>query len=364
MLYHYAKYYLTPVLALTGFTGAMIGGPWMWMGLTIVFAVVIGGDALFGEDPKLREYKYPWLIKLPLHLALPMITVTLFVMAWSAGSGETDFLGIGAFLGKIFDYDFIAARNNSLWTQHLGAVIGTGFLVAGYGTNVAHELTHRVKDRWACIEGRWILAASCNADFSIEHVYGHHVTVGTDEDPATAKRGENVYAFFLRSTIMGHVHAWKCETARLKKKNQSIWSWHNLMLTGYLMSLCWMALFYYAAGWVGLLFFFAQAFIAKFILEVVNYMEHYGLRRKPGEPVGPQHSWNTNKTMSSIVLYTLTRHSAHHEKPRTPFWQLDPYPDAPQMPYGYLTNILICLVPPLWFSIIGPRLKQWDTAYA
>ncbi len=362
-MYHYAKYYLTPLLSPVGLIGMLLGGHWMWLGMAVLTVVVIGGDAVFGEDPELHEYKFPWIIKIPLHLALPLIFLTLFVFAWAVGSPESDFLGIGAALGNVFSYDFIAARNSSVWSDYLGALLGTGFLVAGYGTNVAHELTHRIKDRWSCIEGRWLLSASCNADFSIEHVYGHHVTVGTDEDPATANRGENVYSFFIRSMIMGHFHAWGCEKKRLERKNQSIWSWHNLMFSGYLMSVCWIVLFYYAAGFAGVFFFLGQALFAKFILEVVNYMEHYGLKRKPGEHVGPQHSWNTNKRMSSIVLYTLTRHSAHHEKPRVAFWELDPYVDAPQMPYGYLTTILICLVPPLWYRIMAPRLEKWDVAY-
>ncbi len=362
-MYHYIKYFLTPSLAPIGFVGVLLGGHWMWLGMIILTVVVIGGDALLGEDPKLQAYKYPWINEIPLHLALPLITVSLDVYAWALGTGESDFLGIGSFLSSLVSYDFITARNNSTWTDLLGALLGSGFLVAGYGTNVAHELTHRVKDRLACIEGRWLLAASCNADFSIEHVYGHHVTVATKEDPATANRGENVYTFFFRSTIMGHVHAWGCEVKRLKKKGQSILSIHNLMFTGYLMSICWMLLFYYAAGGFGVLMFLGQALFAKFILEVVNYMEHYGLKRKAGEPVGPQHSWNTNKRMSGIILYTLTRHSAHHEKPKVAYWKLDPYPDAPQMPFGYLTTIIICLVPPLWYNTMKSKIENWDLKY-
>ncbi len=129
------------------------------------------------------------------------------------------------------------------------------------------------------------------------------------------------------------------------------------------MSICWMLLFYYAAGIFGVLMFLGQALFAKFILEVVNYMEHYGLKRKSGEAVGPQHSWNTNKRMSGIILYTLTRHSAHHEKPKVVYWKLDPYPDAPQMPFGYLTTIIICLLPPLWYNVMRSKIENWDLKY-
>ena len=93
-------------------------------------------------------------------------------------------------------------------------------------------------------------------------------------------------------------------------------------------------------------------------------MEHYGLYRNPEQRVGPEHSWNTNKRMSGMVLFSLTRHSSHHEKPRLKYWKLDPYIEAPQMPFGYLTTTLICLIPPLWYKIMAPRLVEWDSKYA
>ena len=136
------------------------------------------------------------------------------------------------------------------------------------------------------------------------------------------------------------------------------------MITGYMMSISWCAVFYIAGGVFGLILFLGQAAFAKFILEVVNYMEHYGLFRKTEEPIGPQHSWNTNQRMSSMVLFSLTRHSAHHKKPTIKFWKLNPYADAPQMPYGYLTTLVICLIPPLWYRTISPALKEWEQRYA
>jgi alkane 1-monooxygenase len=363
-IYHYAKYYLTPLLAIAAMSGVLLGGYWMWLGFWVLLVIVVGGDAFLGEDSSKPPYRFPSLIELPLHLALPLLTLLLISFAWSLGTGEKDFLKIGATLNGLFPYDFLAGRDKTGPLDHIGGLISVGFTVAGYGTNVAHELTHRVKSHPSMFEGRWILSMSCNSDFSIEHVYGHHVTVGTEEDPATARRGENVYLFFLRSTLMGHLSAWRLELRWLRKNGQSNWFWDNRMTKGYLMSLVWVAMFFYAGGVKGLLFFLGQALFAKFILEVVNYMEHYGLWRRPDEPIRPHHSWNTNKRMSGMVLYSLTRHSAHHEKPRIPFWNLDPYTQAPQMPYGYLTTIFVCLLPPLWYRVIDPGLRDWDLHYA
>ena len=212
----YMKYYIVPFLSLSVLIGIFLGGHWMWLGLAVLFVVVIGGDAVLGEDASQPEYSHPWLIELPLHLALPLIIILLLSFAWTTGSVREDFLGIGKLLSGLFSYDFLAARDSNMWSDYVGAVLGVGFVVAGYGTNVGHELTHRIKDRVAMLEGRWLLSASCNADFSIEHVYGHHVTVGTDEDPATARKGENVYTFFIRSTVFGHISAWKHELKRLR----------------------------------------------------------------------------------------------------------------------------------------------------
>jgi len=214
----YMKYYITPFLLFSVLIGIFLGGHWMWLGLAVLFLVVIGGDAVLGEDASRPKYSHTWLIELPLHLALPLIIILFLSFAWATGSTNTDFLHIGELLSGLFAYDIFLARDSNMWSDYLGAVLGVGFIVAGYGTNVGHELIHRIKDRVSMLEGRWLLSASCNADFSIEHVYGHHVTVGTDEDPATARKGENVYTFFIRSTVFGHISAWKHELKRLRKK--------------------------------------------------------------------------------------------------------------------------------------------------
>lgn len=364
MFLHYAKYYLTPLLVPFVLLGLFTGGPWLWGGFVVLAALLVAGDALLGEDTAEPAYRHPWLLEIPLQLALPILAVVLIALAWAAGPAGSDFLGLGALVHAWTGYDALAARAGNAWWHYVGAVLSVGFIVAGYGTNVAHELCHRVTRKGHVMISRWILAMSCNADFSIEHVHGHHANVCTHKDPATARRGETVYAFFLRSTIMSHVSAWEIELARLRRRGFSPWSWRNQMVTGILMSVAWAGLFYWAAGWFGVGIFLAQALVAKFVLEVVNYMEHYGMVREPGKKVMPHHSWNTNRRMSGMILYSLTRHSAHHEKGSKPFWSLPAYADAPEMPQGYLTTIFLCLVPPLWKRIIDPKLAAWDRDYA
>ena len=361
---NYLQYYLVAFLTLLIVPSIYLGGAWLWLGFVATNLVIILGDALLGNDTNAIEVRYPKLLELPLHFALPILGMVMLSLAWVSGEGSQDLLGIGAFLNSVVPYDVFAARESTTGLHYLGGVLSVGFLVAGFGTNVAHELTHRTHSRLSMITGRWLLSMSCNADFSIEHVYGHHVNVGTERDPATAKRGDNIYAFIVRSSWLGHLSAWELELRRLKNRGYHPASWHNQMLTGYAMSLCWLGLFVWAGGWLGAVFFLGQAFMAKSILEIVNFMEHYGMSRKEGERVMPHHSWNSNKRMSGMILFSLTRHSAHHENGALPFWELEAYAeDAPTLPWGYLSTIFICLVPPLWRWHIDASLRKWEAQY-
>ena len=175
----------------------------MWMGFAIIFSLMILGDAFLSEDPSKPEYNYPRLLELPLHMALPFVFLMLFSFAWSSGSEDQDFLNLGEFLYGLFSYDFLGARNENGFFDYLGALLGVGYMVSGYGTVVGHDLAHRTRDNISLLEARWLLSASCNADFAIEHVYGHHVTVCTNDDPATARRGEKCLCFFNQINCNG-----------------------------------------------------------------------------------------------------------------------------------------------------------------
>lgn len=117
-------------------------------------------------------------------------------------------------------------------------------------------------------------------------------------------------------------------------------------------------------GLAGGLFFIACGLWGKALLEIVNYMEHYGMVRDPVTAVQPRHSWNTNKRISSWAMFNLTRHSHHHADGNVPYQELRPYPDAPMMINGYLTTIVVALIPPLWHRLMTPKVLKWDKEYA
>jgi alkane 1-monooxygenase len=295
-------------------------------------------------------------------MSLPLLALITFVSVWTVSPGDP--LGFGAWVGRFSGHDVLAARDAGTFVHHLFAFVVTGLMIGLVGTIPAHELTHRTWDPRSMLICRWLLAFSFDTTFAIEHVYGHHRYVSTVEDPATAPRGRNVYAHIVSSTIKGNVSAWHIESARLEKKRLALYSWHNAVLRGQIMSAALVAAAFAMGGWRGAAFFAICALWGKALLEIVNYMEHYGMVRSPATPVQPRHSWNTNRRISSWTMFNLTRHSHHHAQGEVPYQDLRPYPDAPMMINGYLATILVAMVPPVWHRLMTPRVLAWDRDYA
>ena len=130
------------------------------------------------------------------------------------------------------------------------------------------------------------------------------------------------------------------------------------------MSVVWFALVFVIAGLPGMFFAMATGLVAKSVLEIVNYMEHYGMVRLPNQRVMPRHSWNTNRRVSNWAMFNLSRHSHHHAQGAVPFHKLQPMPEAPTMINGYMATLLLTLVPSLWFKLMAPKLAHWDEHYA
>ena len=130
------------------------------------------------------------------------------------------------------------------------------------------------------------------------------------------------------------------------------------------MSVVLVAMSWAVAGWTGVAGFSAVALFGKALLEIVNYMEHYGMVRLPDQPVQPRHSWNTNSRITSWAMFNLSRHSHHHAQGEVPYQDLMPLPQAPMMLGGYLTTIILALVPPVWHRLMTPKVIEWDRRFA
>lgn len=358
----YLKFFFLYLLGAGGVISFLAGGIYTSLGLLGFLVFYVGGDAVLGNDTRTPEYKSPWILTWQAWGALPLLSLTMFSYIWTLSPGDP--LGFGAWITHLTGYDVLTARAETNVWHHVTGGIHSGFLIAFLGTVTGHELTHRTWEPVSMLLGRWMLAFSYDAGFSIEHVYGHHRYVSTEHDPATAPRGRNVYFHIVASTIKGNISAWRIEAERLKRKHRSVLSPHNAYIRGLLMSLLLIAIAGWMAGWIGVLVFTGCALGGKAVLEIVNYMEHYGIVRVPGQAVQPRHSWNTNARMSSWALFNLSRHSHHHAQGEVPYQSLMPLPDAPMMVGGYLTTILLTLIPPLWHRLMIPKLVDWDKRYA
>ncbi len=233
-------------------------------------------------------------------------------------------------------------------------------MVSGIAINTAHELGHKRAslERWL---SRVALAQSAYGHFFIEHNRGHHVRVATPEDPASARLGESFYAFLPRTVLGSLRSAWELERERLARLDSSPWSPRNDILSAWAITVALSAALVLAFGTVVLPYLIVQALVGFSLLEVVNYLEHYGLlrqRREDGryERTRPEHSWNSNNAASNVLLYHLQRHSDHHANPIRRFQALRHVDEAPQLPTGYAGMILLALLPPLWRRTMDHRV--------
>jgi alkane 1-monooxygenase len=356
------RYTFYNFLLLLTFCSFFAGKTWLWFGFLFLLLASVVGDRMLPEDRSAVSRPRPGFLNALLYSILPLLLANVLAFIWQMA--PHDWLGLGAWLDRTFDGNLLLRKSERTWLDECGAVMSLGLLSASAGTNVAHELVHRTWDPKALMTGRWLLTLTFDTSFAIEHVYGHHAHVATARDPATARRGESFFEFFPRSTWYSIVSAWYIEAERLQKRGMAVWSWRNRFLRGQLMTLVLPLVYYSVLGWRGIGLCLLAGFFGKIYLELVNYIEHYGLIREPGSPVEPRHSWNSNHSFSSVILYNLTRHSHHHAKGHLPFWKLQPMPEAPMLPYGYMSMILIALVPPVFRRIMDPLVRHWNDHYA
>jgi alkane 1-monooxygenase len=207
------------------------------------------------------------------------------------------------------------------------------------------------------------LAPVAYGHFYVEHTRGHHKNVATPEDPASSKMGETFWQFLPRTMIGSLRSAWHIEKERLARKGKGVWSLENDNLQSWAMTGALFGALTAWLGWLALPFLLAQAFYGASLLEVVNYLEHYGLLRQKGpdgryERCKPEHSWNSNNIVTNLFLYQLQRHSDHHANPTRRFQALRHFDESPQLPTGYAALVLIAYFPPLWFRQMDPLVAQ------
>jgi alkane 1-monooxygenase len=247
----------------------------------------------------------------------------------------------------------------------VGLFFGMGVISGTVGITYSHELMHRSGrgERWL---GDLLLASVLYGHFRSEHLRVHHVHVGTPRDAVTARYNEGFHRFLPRVLWQSAQSAFAAERALLAKAGRPVWHRSNPFWRYAALQTGFLALAWALGGAAGLGLFLWQAAVAVWQLELVNYIEHYGLsRRHLGggryEPVQAHHSWNAHHKASNWLLINLARHADHHLRPdrRFPLLQSHEAEAAPQLPWGYPVMTALAMVPPLWRRVMNPRVRAW-----
>lgn len=338
------RYLAAYILPLTGFVAIFVQGFWSWSAVIMAFVISPIMDAVLPaskenvpgeqEDSRSRMLFFDIL----LYSCAPLCLVLLY-----------------------FFFDTVL-HTELAWMERIGMTLSVGVVLGALGINVAHELGHRFTKGEQFL-AKLGLGLVLYQHFFVEHNRGHHVHVSTPEDPASARKNESVYVFIVRSIWGQYLNAWRLEKMRLTREGKSVWSWSNQMIRSTLFQLGYLAGITVYFGWDVLPYALGVAVMAILLLEVINYIEHYGLSRKilPNgqyERVSPRHSWNSNHEMGRIMLFELTRHSDHHYKAARKYQILRHIDESPQLPLGYPGSMLLSLIPPVWFAVINKRIEE------
>lgn len=321
--------------------GFMLGGVWTWLTVMIMPTCLPLLDWLLGEDRGLHSaadvvgYRLlPWLY-IPLQIATTL---------WAAIS---------------------ISRSGVSLVEVAGLAASVGVTAGVFGFLAAHEMVHSVRQTERGV-GLLLLASVFYMHFRIAHIQGHHGRAATAADPATARLGESAYRFLVRS-VAGQVReAWGFEAARLTRASQNLFGPANRMLQYFAIEASILVCVAMLGG-RALAFFLAQAVLAVVLLELFNYVAHYGLARRmlPGggyERLDARHSWNSSRRMNNWTLFNMGCHSDHHRFSARHYQCLETLPNSPELPTGYAGAILMALVPPLWRRVMNSRAQIWARA--
>lgn len=320
--------------------GFLLGGGWSFLTALLMPLAIAGLDGAFGSGPNSGTGQAaPFYRALPRGFIVLQIATTVWAGLTISGPAVSD-------------------------VRVVGLTLSVGFTAGVFGMLAAHEATHSASPGDRAL-GLAMLASVGYMHFAIAHVQGHHRLAATPMDPATARRGESAYRFLLRSASGQLREAWAFEASRLRRRGRNVFDPSNRMLR-YFVAEAATVLVAASLGVRPLVFFLGQAIVAVLLLELFNYIAHYGLERKVGADGRPErlaaaHSWNSTRRMNNWSLFNMGCHSDHHRLPMRSYHGLEATPNAPELPGGYASAILLALAPPLWRRVMDPRADYWNT---
>jgi len=245
------------------------------------------------------------------------------------------------------------------WTVLVACILTVG-TIAGVSFSATHELIHskNATRKWW---GRAGLLSVAFMHFEIEHLCGHHRYACTTDDASTARLGEGLYAYLIRSIPKGIRWSWQFETNRLARVGLTVWHPRNRVIWYAVLPIVVSAIFFALFGWRGLVLYIVQATLGFLVMMIAAYIEHYGVLREVSDDgvldrIDARHSWDSNYFLSGAMSFNVQRHSDHHLKATKKYPLLQSHETAIELPAGYQAMIVLALIPPLWRRIMDPLL--------
>jgi alkane 1-monooxygenase len=349
--YGYLLFLLPATLPVQAWWGAQVTGLWdAWAYFVpfVYFVMIPVMDALIGQDPSNPQPDEEAALsadKFYRALTFVCLPVFLAVLLWSA---------------------WIMFSAPFTWVGQFGWIISMGCVGGVIAINTGHELVHK-PTRAEQLAGGMLLASVGYGTFKVEHIYGHHVDVATPQDNSSARLGENAYAFVARAFARNPRRAFVLERAARARRGRTTAWWQSELTYWYGFTALLCGLCVLIAGPMGAVFFVGQCVVAIALLEIINYVEHYGLARRQlangrWEKVDPTHSWNSNFILTNLLLFQLQRHSDHHANAVRRYQTLRHFPESPQLPAGYATMVVLAAIPWLWRKVMDPRVAVFESS--
>jgi len=277
-------------------------------------------------------------------------------------------LSIAYYLGV--ESGFVNGGANNLSPIAFWGITTSLGIASGFGIGCIHELSHR-PTFFEMNHARLVLVVANYNHFWVEHLWGHHKRVATNEDPASSQVNENFWVFIWQCFWRSIVSSLHIEAKFQAKAGRSFFTVHNRILTPYAISLALDYAIYKYLGPQALAGHIVQSFITAFLTDNTNYIEHYGLRRARNsdkvddmglfcdyEKPGWMHAWNTADRMTNWILFKIERHPDHHTNAGRPYQILRTYKESPRYPNGYAGMIALSWFPPLFYACMNPLVTK------
>ncbi len=333
------KYLLAYILPLSCLLGLSWAGPWAFLTPLLAFGLIPCLEMIFPAGDK-SATTMPGTIEFLYDLLVYMHLPFLYYLLIRFGAGIE---------GGLYEP-----------MELMGLTFSMGIILGTFGMNLGHELGHR--QGWLNqLFANLFWLPNLYMHFGIEHNLWHHKYVATDDDPASAPEGMSLYRFWWVSVTGNIKTAWKVEKMRLARSEQR---GINKVILIIAIEIIYLSIVFFMFGLKALSLVVVAGIIGFLLLESVNYVEHYGLRRQKlqngrYETQGPEHSWNSNHLLGRIILYELVRHPDHHLHAAKKYQTLKSIEGSPQLPFGYPACILMAFIPSLWKKRMGKALSEF-----